>query len=73
MFKEHGAYKNLHHQDVNEKHPGQITVKDVYVGIIDSHSGIFNNFDFDAIIGMAYKYRTTDTGSKEDQPPTFFD
>ena len=45
-------------------------MKDVYVGIIDSHSGIFNNFDFDAIIGMAYKYQVTD---KTDSPPTFFD
>ena len=45
-------------------------MKDVYVGIIDSHSGIFNNFDFDAIIGMAYRYETEKT---DDQPPTFFD
>jgi len=55
-FIEHGAYHNLHDSAVNKGAPDQITVKDLHIGIIDSHSGIFNNFDFDAIIGMSYKY-----------------
>lgn len=31
-------------------------MKDLHVAIIDRHSGIFDKFEFDAIVGMSYKY-----------------
>ena len=40
-FNEHGAYHNLHDSAADKGQPDQITVKDLHVGIIDSHSGIF--------------------------------
>jgi hypothetical protein len=31
-------------------------VKDINIGIIEEHSGIFDTFDIDAIVGMSYNY-----------------
>ena len=42
----------------DDENPNEITVKNLHVGIIDRHSGIFDRFEFDAIVGMSYKYRT---------------
>ena len=46
-------------------------VKNLQVGIIDSHSGIFDKFEFDAIVGMSFKYQEPNN----DGPlkPTFMD
>ena len=41
------------------------------VGIIDSHSGIFNRFEFDAIVGMSFKY--AEPNNYGPLKPTFMD
>ena len=48
-----------------------MTVKNLHVGIIDRHSGIFDRFEFDAIVGMSYKYEEPNQAGPV--LPTFMD
>lgn len=46
-----------------------MVVKDLHMGIIDDANGIFDQFNFDAIVGMTYTYDS----SVKSSSPTFME